>query len=106
MADRVTRAIYNDDVAGAVADFDAATKAQMTRAQIGALSDKMHALGDLKSVAPRAGADPDKGRYDYDAMFSRGSMLVELRVDPSGRIGAYRIVPQEVPPAAAPSPGK
>jgi hypothetical protein len=32
-------------------------------------------------------------------------MLVELRVDPSGKIGAYRIVPQETP-AVATSPGK
>ncbi len=100
-AETITRAIYANDYDRTVADFDDATKRSVTRGDVGALSDRMHALGDLRSVTERSG-DADSGRYRFDAKFTGGAMLVELRVDPSGRIGAYRISPQSLP--ASPSP--
>ena len=38
-----------------------------------------------------SGSSPDQGRYDYEADFEKGIMLVSMRLDPSGKIGAYRI---------------
>jgi len=91
----MTHAVYANDLAGFTSYLDDSTKAQVTRGDFGALSDRMHQLGDIQSIAQHD-AEPDMGRYTYDVTFSHGSMLVELRVDPTGKIGAYRVVP---PPA-------
>lgn len=92
LADDTTQGVYNVDLDRTTAHFDDELKAQVTRASIGDLADKMHALGGyhgLKAVS----SDPDKGRYDYDAAFDKGTLRVELRLDPNQKIGAYRIVP-------------
>jgi len=105
LAEQITRAVYADDLDATIANFDDATKKTVTRSELGELSDRMHALGDLKSLAPRS-ADPDSGKYEFDATFSNGSMLVQLRLDPSGKVGAYRVVPEKTAaPAAAGAAG-
>ena len=91
-ATTITRAVYANDYDATVANFDDATKKTITRADLGELSDRMHALGDFVSLAERS-AQPDAGRYLYDASFSGGRMVVELRVDASGKVGAYRVLP-------------
>jgi hypothetical protein len=93
LADQTTRAVYAADYDGTTASFDDALKAEVTRASIGQLSDRMHALGAYHGLKQTA-ADPDKGRYDYEAAFDKGTMLVELRIDPNQKIAAYRVVPQ------------
>lgn len=90
LADQTTKAVYNADLDGTRAHFDDDLKQQVTRESIGALSDKMHALGTYQGLKATT-SDPDKGRYDFEADFASGIMLVEMRVDPSGKIGAYRI---------------
>lgn len=95
LADQTTRAVYDVDLDRTTAHFDDTLKSQVTRASIGQLADQMHALGayhGLKQVA----SEPDKGRYDYQADFDKGTMLVQLRMDPNQKVGAYRIVPQPV----------
>lgn len=100
MAEKITRAVYANDLDTTTATFDDATKKTITREALGAMSDTMHALGDFGSLAPRS-ADPDSGKYEYDAHFTRGAMLVRMRIDPSGKIGAYRVEPETAPTAAA-----
>src|SRR5579875_4179133 len=68
LADGVTRSVYNVDYAGTTAHFDDALKAQVTRASIGDLSDKMHALGAYRGLKASS-SDPEKGRYVYAATF-------------------------------------
>ena len=92
LADETTQGVYNVDLDKATAHFDDSLKAQVTRASIGDLADKMHALGGYHGLKP-VSSDPDKGRYDYDAAFDKGTMRVELRLDPNQKIGAYRVVP-------------
>ncbi len=105
LADQTTQGVYNVDYDATVARFDDALKSQVTRASIGQLSDQMHALGAYHGLK-QTSADPDKGRYDFEAAFDKGTLLVELRVDPDQKIGAYRIVPQPggTPPNSTPSP--
>jgi hypothetical protein len=93
LADTTTRGVYDADYARTTEHFDAALKLGVTRASIGQLSDQMHALGTYRGLKP-ASSDPDKGRYDYEADFDKGTMLVQLRLDPNWKIGAYRIAPQ------------
>ncbi len=96
IADDMTHQVYADDVDGFASHFDDTTKPTVKRADVGALSDKMHQLGDLQTIAQHD-ANPDQGRYRYDVTFSHGSMLVEVRVDPTGKVGAYRVIPQTGP---------
>ena len=94
LADETTRAIYATDRDAAVRDFDDALKDQVTRAQVGAMSDAMHMLGTYHGLKQVQG-NADTGRYDFTADFDKGTMIVMVRVDPSGKLGAYRITPTE-----------
>ena len=93
LADDTTRAVYNLDIDATTAHFDDALKGQVTRGTIGQLSDEMHALGAYQGLKP-ATSDPDKGRYDFQAAFDKGTLVVQLRLDPDGKIGAYRVTPR------------
>ena len=92
LAERITRAVYANDLDTTLASFDEATKHAVTRTDLGALSDRMHALGTIASIKERMG-NVDTGRYEFDVTFTGGSLLVQMRVDPSGRVGAYRVIP-------------
>ncbi len=92
MADSATHGVYDADYDRTTANFDSALKLSVTRASIGQISDKMHALGALHDLKATT-SDPDKGRYDYEASFDKGAMLVQIRLDPNGKIGAYRVSP-------------
>jgi hypothetical protein len=82
--------------------MDAETRASVTRAQVGELSDKMRALGALQSI-DQTSADADRGLYEFDARFAGGHMRVKLRIDPSGKVGAYRVFPGAPTPVSAPA---
>ena len=93
LADQTTRAVYDADYDRTTTHFDDALKGQVTRASVGQLSDQMHALGAYRGLK-QTSSDPDKGRYDFEATFDKGIVTVQLRMDPTGKIGAYRITPQ------------
>jgi protein involved in sex pheromone biosynthesis len=92
LANQVTRAIYNNDISGVTSNFDSTLAAQVTRASVGALSDKMHALGNYQGLT-EAAMDIPSHRYTFDAKFDKGDMTVGMRLDASGKIAAYRVVP-------------
>lgn len=102
LAEKITRAVYANDLDTTVAAFDEQTKRDVSRSQLGDLSDRMHALGALKSIVARDG-NADSGRYEFDASFTGGMMLVQMRIDPSGKVGAYRVIPEEISPPPSPS---
>ena len=89
--DDTTRAVYNDDVANVPAHFDDALKNQVSRSEVGILSDRMHRAGDYKGLT-FVGSDPGKNEYTYRADFSSGSMNVVVRMDPDGKFSAYRVL--------------
>ena len=92
-AESVTKAVYANDMTGVTPNFDSALQTQVSRAEVGALSDKMHALGDYKGLS-FVSSDPTKSEYTYRADFERGTMNVVIRLDPDGKLAAYRIFPQ------------
>lgn len=92
-ADSVTKAVYNDDAVGVERQFDTQLQSQVTRSEVGALSDKMHALGAYKGLSYVAD-DPAKSEFTYRANFDRGAMNVVVRVDKNGKLAAYRVFPQ------------
>jgi hypothetical protein len=99
LADATTIGVYEGDYAKTTLYFDDALKAEVTRASIGQISDQMHTLGMYHGLKP-ASSDPDRGRYDYEASFDKGTLIVSMRIDPTQKIGAYRVVPQGTPAAS------
>jgi hypothetical protein len=92
LAESVTKAVYNDDMAGVTANFSNGLAPQVTRASLGAVSDQMHRLGNLQGLTEAMSDLPSK-RYTYDAKFDNGDMTVMMRLDQSGKIVAYRVSP-------------
>jgi hypothetical protein len=91
-ADQVTRAVYTDDLNGTVMHFDDGLRAQVKTQDVDQLSQTMHGLGSYKKLST-VNSDALNRRYDYQASFDRGQMLVQLRFDPDGRVAAYRVTP-------------
>ncbi len=89
-ADSITKAVYNNDIDGVTSNFDDQLKTQVSRAEVGSLSDKMHALGNYKGLTS-LNEDPSKNEYTYKAAFDRGAMNVVVRLDSDGKVAAYRI---------------
>ncbi len=92
LADTTTKAVYANDYDSVVGNADDAIKASITRAEIGTLSDKMHALGAYKGLTLVA-SDPVKNEFTYRADFDTGAMNVVVRVDADGKLAAYRVFP-------------
>jgi hypothetical protein len=95
IADDVTRSVYNNDYAGTVKNFDDTLKGQVTRGQVGVISDKLHALGDYQGLT-EVKSEPDYRRYTFEAKLTNGTATVRMRVHADGTIAAYRV---EVPAA-------
>ncbi|MDQ6766600.1 MAG: hypothetical protein M3Z41_02190 [Candidatus Eremiobacteraeota bacterium] len=92
IADTVTRAVYNNDMAGVTSNFDSALAPQVTRASLGVLSDTMHKMGNFQGLTETA-TDLPAHRYVFDAKFDRGDMTVQMRLDPDGKVAAYKVLP-------------
>ena len=93
LASDTTRGVYDADYGKTTEHFDAALKFQVTKPSLSDLAAKMHALGAYRGLK-QTGSDPDKRRYEFEATFDKGAMMVEMRLDPQGLIGAYRVVPE------------
>ena len=89
-ADTTTKAVYNDDSAAVTQNFDDALKNQVTRSEVGILSDQMHKLGDYQGLA-YVSTDNAKNEYTYRANFTKGTMNVVVRMDSDGKFAAYRV---------------
>lgn len=92
IAEDTTRAVYNNDMAGATANFSSELTPQVTRASLGVLSDTMHKMGNLQGLTETATDVPSR-RYTFDAKFDNGDMTVLMRLDGNGKIVAYRVSP-------------
>ncbi len=107
LADDVTRAAYNNDYASVVKNFDSTLKGQVTRGQVGVISDKMHALGDYQGLT-EVKSEPDYRRYTFEAKLTNGTGTVRIRLHADGTIAAYRVDLPAAPATPAPtgSPAK
>jgi hypothetical protein len=90
-ADKAIRFIYAGDVHNTQQLFDADVRRTITPDSVNRLSSLMHAFGDYLGVTQIA-ATSDL-RYDLEAQFAHGSMLVQLRLDPAGKVAALHIIP-------------
>ena len=90
-AESTTRAVYDNNIDAVTQSFTPELAKQVSRAQLGQLSDLMHAKGDYKGLT-ETGSEPD-GAFDFRADFSNGSLIVKMKLDSSGKISGYRVIP-------------
>jgi hypothetical protein len=90
-ADKAIRFIYAGDVRNTQELFGADVRRTITPDSVKQLSSLMNAFGDYLGVTQIA-AMSDR-RYDLEAKFAHGSMLVQLRLDPAGKVEALHIIP-------------
>jgi hypothetical protein len=90
-ADATTKAVYADDFNAVTPQFDSALRTQISRGEVGMLSDKLRALGAYTGLTLLDG-DPVKNEYVYKAAFDKGSMSVAVRLDSNGQLSAYRLI--------------
>ncbi len=91
-ANSVTRGVFDDTPAAVTPYLDDALRPHVSRASIGMISDKMHALGSYDRLT-LLGSDAATREYSYRASFSKGTMTVVVRVGSDGRLAAYRVFP-------------
>ncbi len=91
--DKVTRAVYADDALTVQSLFDDAVRESVTPTSVSNLGQQMRTLGGYQGVSLIGERAP--GRYDFEALFDGGSLLLHVRFDPDGTIAAYRALPKE-----------
>src|ERR1700687_89949 len=74
LADSTTHSVFDNDYNGVTSNFTPDLAKTVSRAQLGQLSDLMHAKGDYKGLT-ETGTEPD-GAYDFRADFTSGSLVV------------------------------
>ncbi|HEY5340567.1 MAG TPA: hypothetical protein VIK27_06035 [Candidatus Aquilonibacter sp.] len=90
-ADKAIRFIYAGDVHNTRQLFTADVRRTITPGSVNQLSSLMKAFGNYLGVTQIA-AMSDR-RYDLEAKFAHGSMLVQLRLEPAGKVAALHIIP-------------
>jgi hypothetical protein len=92
LVDRVTRAVYAGDYAATRGLFDDALRPQVTPQSVADVGGRMRRYGEYRGVTMISEISPRR-RYDFEAAFTGGSMLIQVRFDPNGRLAAYRAIP-------------
>jgi hypothetical protein len=91
LADQVIRSLDADNTQRAASFFNRDVRSTMTPASVHELARVMHAFGRYRYVTETTALDSD--RYDLEAQFDVGSMLVQMRLDSDGKIAGLHIIP-------------
>ena len=91
VADNVIRSIAAGDRNGAVNAFDGTVRPSVTPSSFANASRLVRTFGSYHYTTEVAALPGE--RYDLEANFDRGSMLVQLKLAPSGRILALHMTP-------------
>lgn len=95
VADDVTRKVYAGDVAGVRTALAADVRGSVTPSSVASLARRMRDFGDYRGLV-QVSTIPEERRYDFEAQFVRGSMLVQLRLGDDGHVAAYRVIPNPI----------
>jgi hypothetical protein len=94
LADRVTKAIANNDMRPVESDFNALRRPQLEdRGKVGRLSDFVNAEGAFKSVKEDTTAGSQAGYHHFIAHFDKGDLAEDLTVDDDGKIADFHVKP-------------
>ena len=90
IAHRLTEAIARGDVAAVQKLENSGTAADMSRARLGAATDKFMALGNLKSVKENTPAGDAPRVHEFDATFDKGKIHEKIEFDPEDKVFHFR----------------
>jgi hypothetical protein len=95
VTDRAIRSIYAGDLEQTKTMFDGTVRNAMTPESFHILSHLMQSFGKYNSVSQISQIAGQ--RYDLEAEFDGGSMLVQLRLNAAGQIAALHFIPNFTP---------
>ena len=88
---RVIEAVQRNDMAPVANDFNALTRAKLTRTSVARFSDQLAPLGKLKSVQENTPKDAAAGRHTFALHFEKGDRTATMVLDQDGKIAAFRV---------------
>jgi hypothetical protein len=97
IADRLTDAIQRGDVAAVQKLENAGTAADMSRARLGAATDKFIALGKVKSVKEDTPVGDATRVHEFDVTFEKGKIHEKIEFDPEDKVFHFRWDPVTAP---------
>ena len=90
IAHQLTQAIQNGDVASVQKLENSGTAADMSRARLGAATDKFSALGKIKSVKEDTPPSDPPRVHEFDVTFDKGAVHEKIEFDPDGKVFHFR----------------
>lgn len=94
LADDVTKAVVANDMRPVEGEFNALVRPKLvSRVRVGALSDRLAALGKFEGVKEDTPSGAQAGEHDFAARFVKSTWRVRMVVDADGKIAAYYITP-------------
>jgi hypothetical protein len=94
LADRVTKAIANNDMTPVASEFNALRRPQLSdRGKVGRLSDFVNADGAFKSVKEDTPSGSQAGYHHFIAHFDKGDLAEDLTLDVDGKIADFHVKP-------------
>lgn len=85
-ADKITRAVINDDMRPVAGDFD--TNIHFNRAQVAGFSDELNAQGKLLSIKERTDCDP--GFHCFDVKFEKRNYVERMRLNEQDKVVEWK----------------
>jgi hypothetical protein len=90
IAHQLTEAIQNGDVAAVQKLENSGTAADMSRARLGAATDRFIALGKIERVKENTPSGDPPRVHEFDVTFAKGSVHEKIEVDPQDKIFHFR----------------
>jgi hypothetical protein len=90
-ADKITRAVMNNDLAPVKNDI--APGVNISRVQIAEYSDELNAQGKLESIKETTPCEP--GSHCFVVKFAKRSYLEELAMDDQGKVTKWHFKPAD-----------
>lgn len=91
-ADKITRAVINNDMTRVMNDLDPAIKGQITRVRVAELSDELNAQGTYQGLT-RDASWCRTGYICYDVKFSKHAYHEVMKVGSDGKVQYWWIRP-------------
>lgn len=89
-ADKITRAVINNNVAPVMGDFDPAIKSQITRIRVAELSDELSQQGEYQGLK-QSTAWCQTGYLCFDVKFAKRPYHEIMKVGSDGKVQEWRI---------------
>ncbi len=95
-ADKITRAVMNNNVAPVMGDFDPSIKGQITRVRVAELSDELNSQGEYQGLKEST-AWCRTGYLCFDVKFAKQTYHEVMKVGSDGKVQYWWIRPAQQP---------